>query len=278
MSVTIYEKDQYEAIKKAGKLAGEALDLVCKSVKAGMSTWDLDQIAEEWIRSHGAIPTFKGYMGFPASLCTSVNHEVVHGIPSKQKILLVQDAGFGEEILDSKKTSEIPIFWIDNNTFVFPYYPITKNKATIIEIDLKAGAQIKLGDINDMPKANVASFFKRDPDNNLLYICPKGNEIIDLKSKGIKTLEYYHCGNKFDAQVNASAAGRIIKFQGKDIGKYHCDLSSVQDCKAAIALEKKMKIENEVYPQGLGVWNVHTKKWTTINVDNVASVIGWVEE
>ena len=87
MPVTIYEKDQIELVKKAGKLAGEALDFVSKSVKAGMSTWDLDEIAEKWIRSQGAIPTFKGYMGFPASLCTSVNHEVVHGIPNKEKIL-----------------------------------------------------------------------------------------------------------------------------------------------------------------------------------------------
>ena len=87
MSITIYEKDQYEGIKLAGKIAGEALDLACRSVKPGISTWDLDKIAEEYIRSKGAIPTFKGYMGFPASLCTSVNHEVVHGIPNKNKIL-----------------------------------------------------------------------------------------------------------------------------------------------------------------------------------------------
>ena len=87
MSVTIYEEDQFEQIKLAGKLAGQALDLACKSVKPGISTWELDQIAEEWIRSQGAIPTFKGYLGFPASLCTSVNHEVVHGIPNKNKIL-----------------------------------------------------------------------------------------------------------------------------------------------------------------------------------------------
>ena len=87
MSITIYDKEQYEGIKEAGRLAGQALDLACRSVKPGISTWELDQIAEEWIRTQGAIPTFKGYLGFPASLCTSVNHEVVHGIPSKQKIL-----------------------------------------------------------------------------------------------------------------------------------------------------------------------------------------------
>ena len=87
MTVTIYEEDQFEAIKLAGKLAGQALDLACKSAKPGVSTWDLDQIAEEWIRSQGTIPTFKGYLGFPSSLCTSVNHEVVHGIPNKNKVL-----------------------------------------------------------------------------------------------------------------------------------------------------------------------------------------------
>lgn len=87
MSITIYEKEEFEAIKKAGKLAGLALDLACRSAKAGISTWELDQIVEEWIRSQGAIPTFKGYLDFPASLCTSINHEVVHGIPSKQRIL-----------------------------------------------------------------------------------------------------------------------------------------------------------------------------------------------
>ncbi|MBI3590888.1 MAG: type I methionyl aminopeptidase [Candidatus Melainabacteria bacterium] len=91
MTITIYEKEQYKPIKEAGRLAGLALDLVCRSAKAGISTWDLDKIAEEWIRSQGAIPTFKGYLGFPASLCTSVNHEVVHGIPSKQKILMDGD-------------------------------------------------------------------------------------------------------------------------------------------------------------------------------------------
>lgn len=87
MAITIYEKEQFEAIKKAGKLAGQALDIACKTAKVGMSTWDLDQIVEAWIRSQGAIPTFKGYLGFPASICTSINHEVVHGIPNKEKIL-----------------------------------------------------------------------------------------------------------------------------------------------------------------------------------------------
>lgn len=224
-------------------------------------------------------PMYHGLTGQDVGVDYDLQNRRIWYYPKKgDKKLLVQDAGFGEEILNYKGTPEIPVYWLDDWNFVFPYYPITKNKATIIEVNVKTGEQIKLGDISDMPKSEEASYFMRDPDNNLLYVCPKGKEIIDIKSKTIKTLEYYHCGNKFDAQVVPGPNGRIIKHKGVEIGKYHCELKSIQDCRSAIALEKKMKIENEVYSQGLGVWNVHTKKWITIMVDNVASVIGWVEE
>ncbi len=72
---------QIEQMRLAGLVVGRALDLLRDAVRPGMSTRDLDVIAEEFIRSSGAIPSFKGYHGFPATLCTSVNDEIVHGIP-----------------------------------------------------------------------------------------------------------------------------------------------------------------------------------------------------
>lgn len=91
MSITIYKKEQYEPIKKAGRLAAKALELAFSLLKPGINTWEIDKKVEEFIRDSGGIPTFKGYMGFPASICTSINHEVVHGIPSKQKIIKESD-------------------------------------------------------------------------------------------------------------------------------------------------------------------------------------------
>lgn len=76
-----------ELIRKAGRLAGEVLEAISKLVEPGISTWELDQVAEKLIRDQGAIPTFKGYRNFPATICASVNEEVVHGIPNKKKIL-----------------------------------------------------------------------------------------------------------------------------------------------------------------------------------------------
>ena len=71
---------------EASRVVAEALEIVRKTVCAGISTEELDRIAEEAIRSRGAIPAFKGYRNYPKTLCASVNEQVVHGIPSKRKL------------------------------------------------------------------------------------------------------------------------------------------------------------------------------------------------
>lgn len=80
------EKD-LASMRKAGRLAGMALHEVSKAIAPGMSTKDLDRVAEKVIRQAGGIPTFVGYRGYPASICASINEEVVHGIPSAKRIL-----------------------------------------------------------------------------------------------------------------------------------------------------------------------------------------------
>ncbi len=81
-------KSQHEIdrIRKASQIVARTLNLLEAHVQAGISTRKLDQIAENEIRKAGAIPAFKGYRGFPATLCVSVNEEVVHGIPSDRKL------------------------------------------------------------------------------------------------------------------------------------------------------------------------------------------------
>lgn len=76
-----------DLIRRAGALAGEVLEHVVSLVIPGITTWDLDMAAEKAIREAGGIPTFKGYRNFPNTICTSVNEEVVHGIPNRNKVL-----------------------------------------------------------------------------------------------------------------------------------------------------------------------------------------------
>ena len=74
-------------MRRAGAVVGSVLTLLKRSVEPGMTTNDLDRIAYKEITRMGATPTFKGYRGFPASICTSVNEEIVHGIPGKRVLI-----------------------------------------------------------------------------------------------------------------------------------------------------------------------------------------------
>ncbi len=85
--ITIKSAKQIEKMRKACNITKEALELIEKSIKPGISTKQLDKIAYDFIKSQGGVPNFLNYNGFPGSICASVNDEVVHGIPDKQRIL-----------------------------------------------------------------------------------------------------------------------------------------------------------------------------------------------
>jgi len=82
---------ELEKMRAAGKLVGQVLTAMAAEVKPGITTGDLDAIAEGLIMDAGAIPAFKGYHGYPATICASVNDEVIHGIPSGKRVLKAGD-------------------------------------------------------------------------------------------------------------------------------------------------------------------------------------------
>ena len=84
--VRVRTEREIELIAKSSQIVADTLDMLSERVKSGVTLLKLDMLAEKFIRSEGAIPAFKGYMGFPATLCISVNDEVVHGIPSNNAL------------------------------------------------------------------------------------------------------------------------------------------------------------------------------------------------
>ena len=87
MAVTIKSPREIELMREAGRILAKTHEELAKNLRPGMSTWDIDHMGEEIIRSYGCIPSFKNYNGYPASICVSVNDEVVHGIPHKEHFL-----------------------------------------------------------------------------------------------------------------------------------------------------------------------------------------------
>ena len=87
MSVTIKTPHEIELMREAGRILALVHENLAKEIRPGMSTMEIDRLGEEMIRSYGCIPSFKNYCGYPASICVSVNEEVVHGIPNAKRIL-----------------------------------------------------------------------------------------------------------------------------------------------------------------------------------------------
>lgn len=85
--ITVKSPEEIELMRQSGRLTKNVLELLGKSIRAGMSTKELDKIAHEYINSCGAKPSFLGYGGYPASTCISINETVVHGIPSEDIIV-----------------------------------------------------------------------------------------------------------------------------------------------------------------------------------------------
>jgi methionyl aminopeptidase len=86
-SIRIYTPEEIDGIRESAQIVGKCLLAMAQEVRPGRTTLELDRIAEQFIRDSGGEPAFKGYRGYPASICASVNEEVVHGIPSAKRTL-----------------------------------------------------------------------------------------------------------------------------------------------------------------------------------------------
>ncbi|MGN0366307.1 MAG: type I methionyl aminopeptidase [Suilimivivens sp.] len=87
MAVTIKSEREIQLMRESCRILAEVHAQLGEAIRPGISTWDIDALGEKLIRSYGCVPNFLNYNGYPASICVSVNDEVVHGIPSKERIL-----------------------------------------------------------------------------------------------------------------------------------------------------------------------------------------------
>lgn len=118
--ITIKSAADIRKMDESGRIVEETLNLLAKEARVGMRTSELDDMAREFIRSRGAEPSFLGYEGYPASICTSVNRQVVHGIPGKYRLkegdILSVDVGAVKDGFHGDAARTIAIGEIDEET------------------------------------------------------------------------------------------------------------------------------------------------------------------
>ena len=122
---------EIEAMKEAGRVSAKVLREVGAQVRPGVSTLELDELAEALIRAEGGVPAFKGYGGFPGSICASVNEQIVHGIPSRSVVLKEGD------IITVDLCTELGGF-IGDSAFTFPVGEIDPKVADLLNTTKEA--------------------------------------------------------------------------------------------------------------------------------------------
>lgn len=148
MAIVIKAQREIELMREAGRILAITHEELKKAIRPGISTYEIDKLGEEVIRSYGCIPSFLNYNGYPASICVSVNEEVVHGIPSKKRILQEGD-----------------IVSLDAGVIYQGYHSDAARTYAVGEIDASAA---------DLIKVTRESFFEG------LKACRQGNHVNDI--------------------------------------------------------------------------------------------------
>ncbi len=117
---------EIEAMKEAGRISAKVLREVGSHVRPGVTTLELDELAETIIRLEGGIPAFKGYGGFPGSICASLNEQIVHGIPSSSVVLREGD-------IISIDTGAIVDGWVGDNAWTYPVGSVSPEKRRLLD-------------------------------------------------------------------------------------------------------------------------------------------------
>ena len=171
--VSVRSNREIEHISESAQIVADTLDMLTEKVESGISLMELDTLAEEFIRSRDAIPAFKGYMGFPATLCISVNDEVVHGIPSNKILNNGQIVGIDCGALKNG--------YYGDSARTFPVGDISDQDKKLIEITQEA---LYLG-IDEAVPGNYVSDIGHAIQK---FVEPKGYSIVrELVGHGIGT-------------------------------------------------------------------------------------------
>ena len=165
MDIKIKNSKDIKKIKRCGSVIGELQRLLKEMIKPGISTWEIDILAEELAKKNGFKPAFKGYQGFPTTTCASINEEVVHGIPSKERIL-----------------NEGDIVGIDFGVFKDGFYADGAFTFTVGNVDKKVDELIKV-----TKEALNLGISKAKPGNKLFDISKTIQEFVEKNGFSVVT-------------------------------------------------------------------------------------------
>ncbi len=221
--------------------------------------------------------TFKAIIGQDVEFDRTKSPYKLYYFPvDKPKVLLMEDAGHGG-VSSTYKLGGIPIYWIDNNTFVFPNVKITNLEGAFVKYNLLTKTGKEIGVFNSTSNLSPNYKIQEEPSSKLLEFYFKDKlYLVNPIKETMLISNYKEIGNGYAIEVVEKPAGRSVYLKGKEIGKIHFGLTNIKSSPHYAAIVKEIVMGDESYQQGLSIYNTSSLKWENIDGEDVASLVGWI--
>ncbi len=195
---------------------------------------------------------------------------------SKPKVVLSADAGFGQTTTDFKKP-DVAVWWLDKNTFVYPYFNKDNTEITFMKVSIDSKASAPIGKAT-IKQQNDPGVFVKISKTQAQYNFGDKKFMIDAEKNSVTELAYTNPENGFSAECKDNPYGHIIKYNGKEVCKQHFQLKNLKTEQNIAAIVKELVVGTESYQQGLSVFNQSKQAWENVDAEEVVSLIGWMKD
>lgn len=197
--------------------------------------------------------------------------------PSKPKVELSKDAGYGQKVLNDTRIPDPLLWWIDENTLIYAHFNKENTEVKFMKLFIDTKQTVNLGTVIIVPSTTAATFNRLSKTLGIYQIGTK-QIMLDATASSITELQFTKPQNGFSAECKTNAYGRIVKLNDKEIGKFHFQLKNFKSLANMVAIVKELLIGTESYQQGITVWNYEKKTWEKVDAEDVLAFVGWVKE
>lgn len=224
-------------------------------------------------------PAFKAIIGQDVEFDRTKSPYKLYYYPvNKPKVLLMEDAGHGG-VSTTYKLAGIPLYWLDNNTFLFPNVKVSNLQGVIVKYNLLTKTAKEIGPFNSTSNLSANFRFQKAYGNTFVEFYFKDKLYLINPAKETMLLSNYReMDTNFSVEVEAKPTGRGIWYKGKEIGKNHFEINNFKASSNYAAIVKELVMGDESYQQGLVVYSINKAKWENVDAEEVVALIGWIKQ
>lgn len=209
---------------------------------------------------------------------SKIPYKLIFTHKSTPKEVLLTDAGRGE-VSTTNTQNNIPIYWLDNYTFLFPKMKVSNIEGSMVKYDLKTKTAKEFGSFNS--STNHSQNFKIDKGIGKTYLEFFYKDKMYLLNPAKETMllvNYKDYDFNFSASVQTKADGRTLYYKGKEVGKEHFELDKATPSLNYFAVIKELKLDDELVQKAIVLYNVDKQKWEQLEAEGVLSLVGWIKK